>query len=95
MVTGSEQDHLPIAAVSVWPWTVVATAYVLMAARRPASAWLVGSVGVVWVSVLVAGVAAPVMVTGTDPTRIPIGAILAPIGGALATGLLALHHASR
>lgn len=95
MVTGSEHDHLPIAAMSVWPWTVVATAYVLMAARRPDSAWLTWAVALIWMSVLVAGVLAPVMVTGTDPTQIPMGAILAPIGGALATGLVALHHTTR
>jgi hypothetical protein len=43
-----------------------ATAYVVMAARRPASAWLVWSVVAIWISVLVAAIAAPVMVTGTD-----------------------------
>jgi hypothetical protein len=81
MVTGSEHDHLPIAAMTVWPWTFTATAYVLMAARRPASTWLVWCVVAIWISVVAAGVAAPSMVTGTDPTRIPICAILAPIGG--------------
>ena len=95
MVTGSEHDHLPIAAMTVWPWTFIATAYVVMAARRPGTASLVWSVVAIWVSVLVAGVAAPAMVTGTDPTTIPMGAILAPIGGAVATGLVALHHAIR
>jgi hypothetical protein len=95
MVTGSEHDHLPIAAMTVWPWTFTATAYVVRAARRPASAWLVWCVVAIWISVLVAAIAAPVMVTGTDPTRIPMAAILAPIGGAVATGLVALHHATR
>jgi hypothetical protein len=95
LVTGSEHDQLPIAAMTVWPWTFAATAYVMMAVRHTTSAWLVGCVVVIWVCVVAAGVAAPVMVTGTDPTRIPIGAILAPIGGALATGLVALHHATR
>jgi hypothetical protein len=94
MVTGSEHDHLPIAAMTVWPWTVVATAYVLMAGRRTGAGWLVWCVAALWVCVFAAGVAAPVMVTGSDPTEIPIGALLAPVGGALATGLLALHHAT-
>ena len=95
MVTGSEHDHLPLAAMTVWPWTFTATAYVLMAARRPATSWLVWCVVAIWVSVLAAGVAAPLMVTGTDPTTIPMGAILAPIGGAVATGLVAIQHAIR
>jgi hypothetical protein len=95
MVTGSEHDHLPIAAMTVWPWTFAATAYVVMAARRASSVWLVWAVVAIWVSVLVAGVAAPVMVTGTDPTEIPMAALLTPIVGALATGLIGLHHATR
>ena len=95
MVTGSEHEHLPIAAMTVWPWTITATAYVLMAARRPTTGWLVWSVVAIWVSVLAVGVAAPLMVTGTDPTTIPMGALLAPVGGAIATGLVALHHATR
>jgi hypothetical protein len=66
-----------------------------MAVRHTTSAWLIWCVVAIWASVAIAGVAAPVMVTGTDPTRIPMGAILAPIGGALATGLVALHHATR
>lgn len=95
MVTGSEHDHLPIAAMTVWPWTFAATAYVLMAARHATSVWLVWAVVAVWASVFVAGVAAPLMVTGTDPTEIPMAALLTPIGGALATGLIELHAATR
>jgi hypothetical protein len=95
MVTGSEHEHPPIAAMTVWPWTFAATAYILMAARRTTSAWLVWSVVAIWVSVFVAGVAAPLMVTGTDPTEIPMAALLMPIGGALATGLIGLHAATR
>jgi hypothetical protein len=49
----------------------------------------------IWVSALVAGVAAPLMVTGTDPTEIPMAALLTPIGGAFATGLIGVQAATR
>jgi len=94
MVTGSEHDHLPIAAMTVWPWTFAATAYVLMAARRTTSAMLVWGTIAIWVSIFVAGVAAPVMETGSDPTQIPIAALITPPLGALATALVALHAAT-
>lgn len=31
---------------------------------------------------------APVMITGSDPTRVPIAAIVAPIAGAILTGAI-------
>jgi hypothetical protein len=94
MVSGSEHEHLPLAALTVWLWTLTATAYVLMGARRTTSVTLVAGVAAVWAAVFVVAVAAPTMVTGSDPTEIPIGALLAPAVGALATGFLALHHAT-
>ncbi|MGW5240076.1 hypothetical protein ACWEOW_14200 [Monashia sp. NPDC004114] len=94
LVTGSDHEHLPIAAMTVWPWTFAATAYVLMAARRSTSTMLVWGTMAIWVSIFVAGIAAPVMETGTDPTQIPIAALITPPLGALATALVALHAAT-
>lgn len=94
MVTGSEHEHLPIAGITVWLWASVATAYTVMAVRRaPAAAVLTVGVSLVWAAVAVAAVAGPVMVTGSDPTRIPMAVLLGPLVGALTTGFLALHHA--
>lgn len=95
MVTGSQQEHLPIASLTVWVWTATATAYVLMATRGGSSLALVVGVTAIWVGVLVAAVAAPLMVTGTDPTQVPLAALVAPPVGAITTGFLALHHAGR
>jgi hypothetical protein len=44
---------------------------------RDQHAWLLG-VGLVWAAAAAAAVLAPVMVTGSDPTRIPIAALVAP-----------------
>ncbi len=98
LVTGSQQEHLPLGGLTAWLWAAAATGYVLMAARsgEPSddpSRWLgFGlSVATIWVVVAVAGIFAPELVTGTDPTRIPLATLVAPIAGMVATGFVALH----
>jgi hypothetical protein len=49
------------------------------------------AVASIWVVVALAGIFAPELVTGTDPTRIPLAALVAPIAGLVATGFVALH----
>lgn len=102
LVSGSQQEHLPIAGLTAWVWAAAATGYVLMAARnrspRDESAVWLGfelSVTVIWVVVAVAGIFAPDLVTGTDPTRIPLVALVAPVAGLVATGFVALHACTR
>jgi hypothetical protein len=41
----------------------------------------------IWAVAVILGIALPVMVTGTDPTRIPVAAIFAPIAAAMLTAL--------
>ena len=96
MVTGSSHEHLPVALLSIWVWAAVATTYTLMATKGSTeeAAPLVTGISAVWVAVLVAVVWAPVMVTGTDPTQIPMAVFVAPVIGAITTGILALHHAT-
>ena len=102
LVSGSQQEHLPIAGLTAWLWAAAATGYVLMATRArtadddPAG-WL-GlelSVAVIWAVVALAGIFTPVLVTGSDPTRIPLAALVAPVAGMVATGFVALHAATR
>lgn len=98
LVSGSQQEHLPIAGLTAWPWAAAATGYVLMATRvRDASddpsVWLGFelSVVVIWAVVALAGIFAPELVTGSDPTRVPLAALVAPVAGLVATGFVALH----
>ena len=93
LVTGSDHEQLPLVALTIWPWTSAAVGYILMAGTRRDSRDLVVGVTVVWVAVAVLAVAVPAMVTGTDPTRIPIAALIVPPFGAVATGFLAIAHA--
>lgn len=92
-VSGSEQDHLPIAAILTWVWGLVASRSlidVLLAQRahpdrlRDAGV-LVGGVAAVWIVAAAVGVFGPVMVTGSDPTRLPIAAVLAPVAALVLT----------
>jgi hypothetical protein len=93
MVTGSAHEHLPLAALTIWPWTASAVGYVVMAGRRGGSRDLVLGVAFIWVVVAVLALAVPTLVTGTDPTRIPLAALVAPPFGAITTGFLAIAHA--
>jgi hypothetical protein len=93
MVSGSQQDRLPLAALLAWISGAVATRLVVTAMTRPAMtdrkrmATALITV-VIWAAVAVVSVVGPELVTGSDPTRIPVAAILAPIGGAVATSFV-------
>jgi hypothetical protein len=93
MLTGSQQDHLPLAALVAWIPGAVATRSVLnVMVRRGTTDQARRAIAVVtvliWASVAAVAVLGPILVTGTDPTRLPVAAVLAPIGGAVATGLV-------
>jgi hypothetical protein len=92
MVSGSAHEHLPLAAITVWLWAAVATGYAAMTPVGNARDWLLG-VGIVWAAMAAAAVFAPVMETGSDPTQIPIAALVAPPVAAAVTGFLALSQA--
>ena len=96
MVSGSQQEHIPLAAFLTWISGAVATRAMLneVVRRRALSTegeyvWMgiAVSTAVIWVAVTLVSILVPQVVTGTDPTRIPVATILAPIGGAIATGV--------
>jgi hypothetical protein len=92
LVTGREQVHLPLVALTIWPWAAAAIGYVLMAGRRSRARELVLGVILVWAAAAVLVIAVPALVTGTDPTRIPLAALIVPAFAAVATGFLAIAH---
>jgi len=94
-VSGSEQEHIPMAALITWISGAAATRSVLnmMTRRRgidnrAVNIWIgmAISIAVIWLSVTLVSIFVPEVVTGSDPTRIPLAAILAPIGGAIVSG---------
>jgi hypothetical protein len=93
LVSGSEQDHLPIAAFTTWLWGLVATGGFLWAmarlrgsaSRRPI--WVGPAVATltVWLVATILSLALPVVETGSDPTRIPIAAVVTPVAATVLT----------
>jgi hypothetical protein len=95
MVTGSEHQHLPVAAFGSWLWGLAATGAFIWAmgklrgdaARRPIWIGLTAVTLTVWLAATIAAIALPVVVTGSDPTRLPVGAMVAPVAALILTAL--------
>lgn len=92
LVTGAFQDRFPLALVVAPLAGVAATRSVARAFSRlgqaSGSVWVpyVVTTSIIWIGVALAGTYAPVMVTGTDPTRLPLAVLVAPIAGAMLQG---------
>jgi hypothetical protein len=95
MVTGSEHQRLPVAALGSWFWGLVATGAFLWAmgrlrgnaARRPIWMGLTAATLAVWLVATILSIALPVVETGSDPTRLPVGAMVAPVAATVLTAL--------
>jgi hypothetical protein len=95
LVSGSEQQHLPVAAFTTWFWGGIGTLVFLWAMGRLRGQarwqpiWIGLSVATlgIWAVATILGATLPVMETGTDPTRIPFAAIFAPVAAAMLTAL--------
>jgi hypothetical protein len=94
-VSGSEQEHLPVAAITAWFWGGVGTLVLLLAMGRlrGSPSWQPVWIGlsvvtlVIWTVATVLAITLPVIETGTDPTRVPVAAIVAPVAAAMLTAL--------
>jgi hypothetical protein len=100
LVSGSEQDHIPLAAMTDWLYAATATGLVLLAfARRSPGAspslWTGFTIAIaaVWAVVALASIFAPTIETGSDPTSVPITALVTPIAGVIATAFLSVFAA--
>ena len=95
MVTGSEQEHLPVAAFATWISGVVGTgAFFWMmgklrgsVTRRPVWIGLSVTTMAIWTVATILSIVLPVVETGSDPTRLPVGAMVAPVAAAMLTAL--------
>lgn len=86
LVTGSAHDHLPIGALVTWPLALVAIGYVLMASPAGGLDRRSFAIGLTWLVAAAVGVLGPELVTGTDPTHVPLATILAPVVAVVITG---------
>jgi hypothetical protein len=95
LVSGSEQEHLPVAAITAWFWGGVGTVVLLlaMARLRGRASWQPIWVGLsvatlgIWTVATILAITLPVIETGTDPTRVPVAALVAPVAAAMLTAL--------
>jgi hypothetical protein len=95
LVSGSEHEHLPVAAITAWFWGGVGTLVLLLAMGRLRGRpnwrpiWVGLSVAtlVIWSAATLLAITLPVIETGTDPTRVPVAAIVAPVAAAMLTAL--------
>jgi hypothetical protein len=95
LVSGSEQEHLPVAAITAWFWGGVGTVILLLAMGRLRGRpswqpiWVGLSVATlgIWTVATILAITLPVIETGTDPTRVPVAALVAPIAAAMLTAL--------
>jgi hypothetical protein len=100
LISGTEQEHVPIAAITTWFWGTVATGFVLFATAFPTHdqtvRWGLTIVVLgIWGAVAAASIFAPSIVTGTgtDSETIPIASLIGPVAGAIATGFACLAAA--
>jgi hypothetical protein len=95
LVSGSEHEHLPLAAITVWIWGVVATGYLVLLAQirdernLEAAAWRNAAIAVtvIWLATAVVAIFGPDLVTGSDPTEVPLAALIAPPFAAVGTAM--------
>ena len=92
-VSGAQQEHVPIAAILTWIWGLLATRTIITTFaderdhpdRFGELKVLGGVIAALWAGATAVAIWGPEIVTGTDPTRTPIAAILAPIVAMLMT----------
>ncbi len=95
LVSGSEHEHLPVAAFGTWFWSGIGTAIFLwaMGKLRGDATWRSTWIGlsvvtlVLWGLATVLSITLPVVETGSDPTELPMAAFFAPTAATVLTGL--------
>jgi hypothetical protein len=96
LITGSEHEHLPLVAMTVWPWAAFATAFLVMTGAMGHGSsdgrWrgLALVIAAIWAVVAVASIFTPTIVTGADPTEVPIAGLLAPVAAMIGTAFACL-----
>ena len=97
MIHGSAHQRMPVAAFGTWFWGFGASVAALMAmarlrgdvARQPLWMMLSGATTAIWIAAALVSIFGPTLVTGSDPTTIPVAALIAPVVATLATTVTA------
>jgi len=94
-ISGSQQEHLPLIAMTAWISGVGASKAIMgelvnLKGKKVGTKWQnsVVLILIVWAVAAVVGINSPIFETGTDPTQIPVVGIVAPIVAAVLTEFL-------
>jgi hypothetical protein len=100
LISGANQERVPLAAIIDWFYAALATGLVLMAFGRRSpgasrSLWLGFTIAIagIWFVVAIASILAPSIETGTDSTTVPIAALASPLAGVITTAFVAVFVA--
>ena len=100
LISGTDGTHVPIAAFTDWFYAVIATGLVLLAFSRRTpdlgrSSWAAFTLVIsgIWLVVAITSIWTPDLISGTDPTRVPVAALVSPIAGVLATAFASVFVA--
>jgi hypothetical protein len=83
LITGAAHEHIPLVAINFPIWALLGTGFAVLAPAVTASergrGWPVyaGAVAVAWIAAAMISIGAPAMITGSDPTTIPIAGVIA------------------
>lgn len=92
-VSGSEHEHVPLAAILTWIWGMLASRSVAVHVIRRLNTAGIGfaarvfavAVLPIWLAATLVSLFTPDLVSGTDPTRTPLAALIAPVGALVLT----------
>ena len=95
LVSGSEHEHLKVAAFGTWFWGGIGTLVYLsaMGRLRGDATWRPTWIGLtivtlgIWALATVLAIVLPVVETGSDPTELPLGAFIGPVAAAMLTAI--------
>ena len=101
LVSGANHEHVQLAMFFVWPLAAVATGMVLLAAGvsrhgvEQVGAWAVYAVVTMlaWIGAALGSIFISPMVTGSDPTTIPLAALIGPFFAVLVTAFACIYVA--
>lgn len=98
LISGSQQEHLPLPAFTAWLWGLLGTWGFLNgmsklrgdAERKPIWMGLGVAVMAIWALAAALSIWLPVVETGTDPTSLPLAALVAPLAAAVLTAVASM-----
>lgn len=89
LVSGSEQQHLAIILWTAWFWGIIANIFILRLLRdhQEISVFRIQELSIIllWFIVAFVSIFAPPMITGSDPTILPIVSLISPFIGCILT----------